>query len=248
MTDLLRGELGFEGLAVSDGIEMRAISDGVGILEGAVLALAAGCDLLCIGGGLADEEIVARLHDAISVAVRSGRISEERLAQAATRVTSFATWRAGRPVPSAAADREVGLRSARLAIRSEGDVRVGAAALAIKLLAGRSIAAGAIPWGVEAALAERGVAVSARELAQPPDNLDGLLQQAAGRSLVLTVRDLHRHPWQATLAAAVIERRPDAVVVEMGLPACRPPGASAYIATMGAARVCGVAAAEVMRP
>jgi beta-N-acetylhexosaminidase len=90
--------------------------------------------------------------------------------------------------------------------------------------------------------------VSAHELAQAPDNLDGLLQQAAGRSLVLTVRDLHRHPWQATLAAAVIERRPDAVVVEMGLPACRPPGVSAYIATMGAARVCGVAAAEVMRP
>jgi beta-N-acetylhexosaminidase len=248
MTDLLRGELGFDALAVSDGIEMRAIRDGVGILEGAVLALAAGCDLLCIGGGLADEEIVARLLDAIAAAVRSGRISEERLAQAGTRVRSFATWRAGRPVPSAAADREVGLRSARLAIRSEGEVRVGEAAFAIKLLAGRSIAAGAIPWGVEAALAERGVAVSAHELAQAPDNLDGLLQQAAGRSLVLTVRDLHRHPWQATLAAAVIERRPDAVVVEMGLPACRPPGVSAYIATMGAARVCGVAAAEVMRP
>jgi hypothetical protein len=33
----------------------------------------------------------------------------------------------------------------------------------------------------------------------------------------------------------------------MGLPACRPAGAIAYIATHGAARVCGLAAAERLR-
>jgi len=248
MTALLRDELGFDGLAVSDGIEMRAISDGVGIVEGAVRALAAGCDLLCIGGGLVGEEIVAQLSDAIAGAVRSGRISEERLAQAADRVTSFAAWRASRPAPQAAADREVGMEAARLAIRYEGDVRVGAAVVAIKLLAGRSIAAGAVPWGVERPLTERGANVSTHEFAEPPANLGGLLREAEGRSLVVTVRDLHRHPWQAAVAQAVIASRPDTVVVEMGLPACRPAGASAYIATMGAARVCAVAAAEVMRP
>jgi beta-N-acetylhexosaminidase len=32
----------------------------------------------------------------------------------------------------------------------------------------------------------------------------------------------------------------------MGLPACRPTGAAAYIATHGSARVCGIAAAEVL--
>jgi len=55
MTGLLREELGFRGLAVTDGLEMKAIAD---ISEGAVQALAAGCDLLCIGGGLADEDDV----------------------------------------------------------------------------------------------------------------------------------------------------------------------------------------------
>jgi len=248
MTALLRDELGFDGLAVSDGIEMRAISDGVGIVEGAVRALDAGCDLLCIGGGLVDEETVVRLRDAIAAAVRSGRLTEERLAQAASRVTSFASWRARQAAPRQPANREVGMRAARLAIRSEGDVRVGAAVLVVKLLAGRSIAAGAVPWGVEGPLAERGATVSAHELAGAPPNLDGLLAEAEGRSLVLTVRDLHRHAWQASVAEALIARRPDTVVVEMGLPACRPAGVSAYIATMGAARVCGVAAAEVMRP
>jgi beta-N-acetylhexosaminidase len=46
----------------------------------------------------------------------------------------------------------------------------------------------------------------------------------------------------------LLAQRPDAVVVEMGLPQCRPKAAKAYIATYGAARVCGEAAAEVMRP
>jgi len=248
MTALLRDELGFDGLAVSDGIEMRAISDGVGIGEGAVRALAAGCDLLCIGGGLADEEIVVRLREAIAGAVRSGRISEERLTQAANRIASFAAWRARQPAPQDAPDREVGMRAARMAVRASGEVRVGDSVLAIKLLAGRSIAAGAVPWGVEGPLAGRGVTVASRDFAEAPSELDGLLDEAEGRSLVLSVRDLHRHPWQAEVAEALLARRPDTVVVEMGLPACRPAGASAYIATMGAARVCGVAAAEVMRP
>jgi beta-N-acetylhexosaminidase len=59
---------------------------------------------------------------------------------------------------------------------------------------------------------------------------------------------VHRHAWQLELAEALVARRPDAVVVEMGLPQCRPKGAIAYITTSGAARVCAEAAAEVMRP
>ena len=38
------------------------------------------------------------------------------------------------------------------------------------------------------------------------------------------------------------------VLVEMGLPVCRPSDASNYIATYGSARVCAQAAAEVLRP
>jgi beta-N-acetylhexosaminidase len=48
------------------------------------------------------------------------------------------------------------------------------------------------------------------------------------------------------VADDLLALRPDTVVVEMGLPACRPAGARAYVATHGAARVCGLAAAEVL--
>ena len=65
LTDLLRGELGYDGLIVTDGMEMRAIAGTYGIERGSVLAIAAGADAICVGGGLADDETVRRLRDAL---------------------------------------------------------------------------------------------------------------------------------------------------------------------------------------
>ncbi len=47
---LLRGELGFSGVVISDALEMKAASAVFGIPEAAVLAVIAGVDLLCLGG------------------------------------------------------------------------------------------------------------------------------------------------------------------------------------------------------
>jgi beta-N-acetylhexosaminidase len=75
-----------------------------------------------------------------------------------------------------------------------------------------------------------------------------ILAAAAGRSLVLVVRDAHRSPATQNLVTSVLADRPDAVVVEMGLPVWRPAAGSyrAYLATWGAARVNAQAAAEVL--
>ena len=245
MTGLLRGELGFDGLAVSDGLEMRAIADGVGIVEGTVLALAAGCDLLCIGGGLAGEDITIELRNAIVAAVRSGRVSEARLAEAAFRVDQLAEWR-HRQDGTPALNPGIGLAAARRAIKVEGSVRVDANPVLVQLRSTPSQAAGVVPWGVAEPLARLGAHVTALELDAPPENLEAILGEAAERSLVLVVRNLHRHPWMAALAEAVLAQRPDAILVEMGLPACRPAGAAAYVTTFGASRVGGVAAAEAL--
>jgi beta-N-acetylhexosaminidase len=71
-----------------------------------------------------------------------------------------------------------------------------------------------------------------------------VLAGAGGRPLVLVVRDAHRHPWIAQSLADVLSVRPDAVVVEMGLPATVTGGV--HVATYGATRACGRAAAEVL--
>lgn len=92
LTGLLRQELGYQGLIVTDGMEMQAISAVYGIERGSVLAIAAGADAICVGGGLADEETVLRLRDALVTAVRDGELPEERLADAAARVRALADW------------------------------------------------------------------------------------------------------------------------------------------------------------
>ena len=229
MTGLLRDELGFEGVAVTDGLEMGALSGGRTLAQGAVLALAAGCDALCVGGGLRDEDVVDELVAAIASAVQGGRLSEERLAQAASRVELLISPIVGK---SAVKPREGAARLvARRAIRVEGNVTVGDEAVVIRLDSPSSIAAGEVPWGMAGALAGRGARIT----------------ENTGR-LVIVVRDLHRQPENQARAASLLERHPDAVVVEMGVPVCRPEAAKNYVATHGSARVCAEAAAAVMRP
>jgi beta-N-acetylhexosaminidase len=73
-----------------------------------------------------------------------------------------------------------------------------------------------------------------------------LLARAAGRSLIVVVRDAHRHPWMVDLVEALVAARPDTVIIEMGLPVWQPRHTGAYIATYGAARVNAAAALELL--
>jgi beta-N-acetylhexosaminidase len=72
LTGLLRGELGFTGVIVSDGLEMRAVSALYGIPETAVRAVMAGTDLLCLGRDI-DQLTFLAVRTALIDAVRSGR-------------------------------------------------------------------------------------------------------------------------------------------------------------------------------
>jgi beta-N-acetylhexosaminidase len=72
---------------------------------------------------------------------------------------------------------------------------------------------------------------------------DSLLAQAAGRSLLIVVRDAHRYPFATGLVSRLLATRPDATVVEMGLPVWRP-ATGAYVASYGAARSNALAVAE----
>jgi beta-N-acetylhexosaminidase len=76
------------------------------------------------------------------------------------------------------------------------------------------------------------------------DSLAGPLADAAGRPLVLVVRDAHRYPWVLDGVTAVLAQRPDAIVVEMGIPMARL--GERHIATYGATTVAGRAAAELL--
>jgi beta-N-acetylhexosaminidase len=242
LTGLLRERLGFRGLVVTDGLEMAAISSTVGLAEGAVRAIAAGADAVCVGGGLAGEEVVDGLAEALSGAVRAGRLAEERLAEAAGRVAATARPTA-REAPRP--DRALGLEAARRALRASGVGPLAGAPVVVELRPEASIAVGTVAWGVGAVLAERDPAVTVLRFDGPTDAA-AVAAAAEGRPLVLVVRDLHRWARHAAEADAILARRPDTIVVEMGLPARRPAGARAYLDTHGASRVSAIAAADLL--
>ena len=80
---LLREELGFGGVVISDCLEMQAISEGVGIGPGAVMTLKAGADLVLISHRY--ERQRAGLA-AVQAAVQDGSLSQDELHQAIERV------------------------------------------------------------------------------------------------------------------------------------------------------------------
>ncbi|WP_217246491.1 glycoside hydrolase family 3 protein [Streptomyces sp. AC602_WCS936] len=251
LTDLLRGELGYEGLIVTDGIEMQAIAGTYGIERGSVLAIAAGADAICVGGGLSDENTVRRLSDALVEAVRSGELPEERLADAAERVRALAGWAAAnRPDGRAGdtADTEVGLRAARRALRltgADGFTPLTAPPYVAALTPVANIAVGdETPWGIAAELSRLLPGTETGSFTGP-DAGGEVLAAAGKRRIVAVVRDEHRHPWMAAALDTLLAARPDTIVVEMGVPRAEPRG-SLHLATHGAARVCGRAAAEAV--
>ncbi len=86
---LLRQELGFEGVIVSDDLQMRAIIDRYGLEEAAIQAIAAGVDVLVVGNMLDfDPEVVPRLVLALEQAVGSGRIPAARIAESWERIAA----------------------------------------------------------------------------------------------------------------------------------------------------------------
>ncbi len=79
VTGLLRDRLGFEGLVVTDALDMAAVADRFGSARSAVRALRAGNDVLL----MPPDPRAAR--DAIVAALRDGRLSRARVEQAASR-------------------------------------------------------------------------------------------------------------------------------------------------------------------
>lgn len=98
LTDLLRGELGFEGLIVTDCLEMAAVRDTYGVAEGAVRAVAAGADQVLISHTAAYQEAA---REALADAIAHGRIAVDRVAEALARID--AVRQRTRKIPAAPA-------------------------------------------------------------------------------------------------------------------------------------------------
>jgi len=86
LTGLLREELGFNGVIMTDCMEMHAISKHYGTVEASVMAVEAGADIVLISH---THEWQAGAIDAILKAVESGRLTEERIDQSVARLLAL---------------------------------------------------------------------------------------------------------------------------------------------------------------
>lgn len=86
--NILRQNLGFNGLVISDDMQMGAIVDNYGFEDAIIRSINAGCDILIFSnnGTDYDETIPYRARDIISKAVRDNRISKTRILQAYERI------------------------------------------------------------------------------------------------------------------------------------------------------------------
>lgn len=226
---LLRDELGFDGVIVSDALDMAGASGEIGIPAAAARALAAGCDLLCLGTGGSPEQL-----DAIADAVRAG-VAEGRLADAASRVAALvASLRGGPATPVSGPDGPGADRLAEAFQVAEGARPAPDAALVV-VETTANIAVGHAPWGPPADLA--GVTVH-RVVAGEPLPADLGPEQP----VILVAKDVHRHPSVAALADVVRASRPGSLVVDMGWPS-----GPVDVATFGASAGVGLALLHWLR-
>lgn len=80
VTDLLRGEMGYRGVVITDAMDMKAISEYYGSGQAAVMALKAGCDMILM------PENFTEAYEAVLAAVHDGTIAEERINDALRRI------------------------------------------------------------------------------------------------------------------------------------------------------------------
>ncbi|MGC4896343.1 glycoside hydrolase family 3 protein [Micromonospora sp. DT31] len=240
--DMLRVEYGFTGAIVTDALEMKGavlVAGGAG--PGAVRALAAGADLLCIGARV-DADLVERVAAEIVAALGDGRLTRSRVEEAAGRVAALAAGVGPVDAPPPPVE-GLGYAAALRAVRVEGDLGGIGTPLVVQVHATSTIAEGRVPWGLGPHLPPEVEQVSA--VAGETDAAE--LRRLAGvRPLVLVGRHLHRLPGARDLVDALAAAHP-VTVVEMGWPGTwRPSAARAFVATYGASYANGRAAARTL--
>ncbi|GLK17123.1 glycoside hydrolase family 3 protein [Herbiconiux flava] len=245
---ILRGELGFDGVIVTDALDMAGASASIGIPGAAVAALAAGCDLLCIGTrntGPQLDEIV----DAVQAAIDSGLLAAGRVEEAAGRNLALAGW-AGAATPSSGAVGSDGAMPDARAVAStfawtpEADEALtGPGWTVVRVDTAANSAIGVVPWGPFAALAAAGVHLGVHEVVEASWREE--IEDIPAEAYVLVIgKDNERRPEVVALIDALRDRHPRVVTVDMGWPGSH--ARYAGLATYGASALVGEALASVL--
>lgn len=231
---LLRKELGFEGLIVTDAMDMKAIQQGPGLAREAVAAARAGVDLILLTGSSEEQRMV---HTALLQAVADGYLSPVEIYASADRLTKLKDWLAAQSQPGLEIVncREHNDLADVIARRAITLVRDAACILPAWLSPQARVAAlmpqpqdltpadtsSYVPPGLAAALRHYHPEVDEYVIPMNPVARDiaGLRHQAENYDLIVVgTIDAGRHPGQAALVQTLLEGRAPVVVAALRLP------------------------------
>ncbi len=234
LRDLLRGQLRFDGVTVSDALDMHALAQGSAQIIDAVAALRAGEDVLL---GTADESALERLEEGLTQAQRRGLIDADDDAAAEGRLDDLRRWLGGydQPPIDVVGCGEHQALAAELARRSITLVRNDDGLLPLKPAADARIAvvqstpadltpadtSSTVPPALTSALRRRLASVEEILLPAVPGQADlaRLGERLASFDLVvLGTFSAHLQPAQAALAAAVLASGKPTVTVALRTP------------------------------
>ncbi|MBE7955513.1 glycoside hydrolase family 3 protein [Microbacterium oxydans] len=233
---------GYDGVIITDALDMAAIRETVGLGGGAAMALAAGADLLCIGnptnpGDAAlpdqDEQDFRAARDGIVAALRDGSLPRERVEEAAARVAALATKLRSAAAAVEATQEPTGDFDAagilrRMVTISGGTPEVSTELAVIDARRRSTLAVDSAGSYVASALAEEGLRVRLDVASAPLSEQDRVLDEmaaAAATASATTVLLIDRPDTDAAQRALVERaavRDPHAVVVNVGLPTAQP--------------------------
>jgi beta-N-acetylhexosaminidase len=96
MTDFARDEMGFDGVIITDALDMGAITQGAGQIIDVIAAVRAGVDLMLI---MLDADTQERLYGGLNLAHTRELIGDEHLAPSVKRILALKEWAAAQPQP-----------------------------------------------------------------------------------------------------------------------------------------------------
>jgi len=243
-TDLLRDTMRFDGVVVTDALDMDGVADGrgiAGVADAAVRALRAGADFLCLGSNF-DEVMTSTVIEAVLPAVEDSTIGRAQLELSHKRIASLRADRRVVEVEPSDAARRV----AEGALVIDGELPMGPYAV-LECRPRLSMASFNVSWGIAAELAERGWPVMQIHQVDDLDATCARLIAAAGeRPILVVVRDAAVHHWQRDVIDRCVTAGRVTVVAEMGWPGAWRPPSTVYIVTHGAARVTAQALVELL--
>lgn len=230
LTELLRDELGFAGLIVTDSMSMNAIAEKWGIGEAAMLAKAAGVDVL-----ESSEPPAAMLerHEALINAVESGRLDIAVFEQTAARLEKLRAQFSIGTVAAAEVDtdtiRHAAQAIAQKTIRTASDNPVptianDASTVIIAFARLRNLEVVDrfdLPTVMEHALAERLPQATVRTISSEPLNeeiAEAIALAASAKTLLVCTRDAIQHTYQQEIGRTIIANAPaSAVTIHVNL-------------------------------